>query len=165
MKSFVLHQTTVSDISGNIVTPHSKILLKVSLSPLEPDICDHFYIAHDISFSVDIFISYYSMVKFSISLFSSTYQIAQNGIFIPASPPPGSHLSPIVSIATPTLCADSHPSLQFCLSHPQLLPSSPRHPLGQPTRLEKRCPATPTFIPLPPSFLIHSHTPDLGQLC
>ena len=115
----------ISGISGNIVTPHSKVLLNVSLSPFEPDISDYFYVVDDVSFSADILIGYHSMAAFNISLFPATHMIAQNSTFLPASHPPGSHYSFTVSIATPTSSAASSPVTSDLVESPSVTPDSP----------------------------------------
>ena len=114
----------VCGISGNVIMPHSKVFLKVSLSPLEPDICDYFYVVDNASFSADLLIGYHTMVSSNLSLFPATHQIAQNGTFIPATPPPGSHYPPDVPIATPTANSDSPPSTPVLFESPSVTVAS-----------------------------------------
>ena len=58
-------------------------------------------------YAAEILIGYQSMSHFNISLFPSTYQIAQNGTFISASPSPQSPPSPEFYIVTHTSSQDS----------------------------------------------------------
>ena len=93
---------TVSGISGNIITPQKKALLTVSLSPVEPPVIDYFYVIDDVCFHADMLIGYHTMSRFNISLFPSTHQIAQNGTFLSAAHPPGSHYSSSFTSVTPS---------------------------------------------------------------
>ena len=155
----------VSGISGNIVTPHSKVFLKLSLSSLEPDICDYFYVVDDESFSADILIGFHSMSKHNISLFLFTHQIAQNGTLIHASLPPGSHIPPLVSIATPTLRADAPPFTPVLVESPSGSSVSPSSSSGS-ADSPRAMLSSDTRVPSPPPpFLTPPHALVLGQLC
>ena len=110
----------VSGISGNIVTPRSKVLLTVSLSPQEPAFCDHFYVIDDSCFAADILIGFYTMCSSNIALFPATRQIAQNGTLISAtssSDPPISPTVPVTMI-TPDVDPLSTPSLSLPAAAP-----------------------------------------------
>ena len=100
----------VSGISGNVVTPRSKVLLKVSLSSFEPDISAYFYVIDDSCFAADILIGFYTMSSDNIALFPSTRQIAHNGTFISATSSTDSHSSPTLPVTTITPSVDSLPT-------------------------------------------------------
>ena len=123
-----LPDITVSGISGNVVMPHSKVLLHVSLSPLEPPITDYFYVIDDANFAGDMLIGFHTMVKFHISLFPSLHQLAQNGTCISASPSPAYLSPPTVSVAISTPCYDSPPALPPSLEPPTVTPAPPVPP-------------------------------------
>ena len=100
----------VSGISGNLITPKCKVYLKVSFTPLEPDVCGEFYVVENASFSAGLLIGYHTMVAANLALFPATHQIAQNATLLSATPPPGSHYPPAVSTATPTAITVPPPS-------------------------------------------------------
>ena len=108
----------VSGISGNLIIPTCKVYLKVSFSPLEPDVCGEFYVVENASFSAGLLIGYHTMVEANLSLFPATHQIAQNATLISATPPPGSHYPPVVSTATPTASIVLPPSTSALVEPP-----------------------------------------------
>ena len=117
----------VSGISGNVITPRSKVLLKVSLSPLEPVFCDHFYVIDDSCFAADILIGFYTMRSSNLALFPATGQIAQNGTLISAIASTHSP-SPTVPVTMITPSVDSPspspPMLESPVTSPPHIPSS-----------------------------------------
>ena len=115
----------VKGISGTIVTPHSKVLLQLSLSPLEPGFCDYFYVIDDTCFSADVLIGFHTMRAHNIALFPASCQIAQNGTLIPANSSTTSHppFPAPVTVFTPSI--DSPPLLELTVVTPNhSLPSS-----------------------------------------
>ncbi len=51
-------------ISGKIILPHGKVLLSLSLSSQNPDICNYFYIVSDVSFNIDLLVGFNTMWKY-----------------------------------------------------------------------------------------------------
>lgn len=137
----------VSGISGNLITPRSKVLLKVSLSPLEPVFCDHFYVIDDSCFAADVLIGFYTMSSYNLALFPATRQIAQNGTLISAISSPDSP-SPTVPVTAITPSTDSPSSLE---SPPVTLPhvSSPQTS----TASSANQPSDPTLLHTLPDVL------------
>ena len=114
----------VRGFSGEVVMPRSKVFLSLSLSPLEPHLCDYFYVIDDAAFQADILIGFYAMRSYNIALYPSTNQIAQNGTFISAFSSTHTYSSPTAPVTMITPGSDSVPtSLPFPES-PSVMPSS-----------------------------------------
>ena len=143
----------VCGISGNLITPHCKVILKLSLSPEEPAVCGEFYVVDNASFSADLLIGYHTMVDANLSLFPASHQIAQNGTLISATPPPGSHYPPIVSTATPTADLASPPSTPvlvepLTVTLPSSSPSSSPDSAHSPSDMLRSTPTPPPPVTL-----------------
>ncbi len=72
----------INGISGKMILPHRKVLLSLSLSSQEPDICDYFYIVSDVSFNADLLVGFNTMCKYDISLFPAINEITEGDTYI-----------------------------------------------------------------------------------